>query len=149
MKRSSIIILAVVLLLFLISWLAKGSSFTGAEAHPYIEAFKITMAAFLTLAILSFLYKDNPFYKFAEHLFVGVSAAYWMCQGFWSTIVGNLIPRISEGLAAYFGQPYSPIKYDELTYYAYHLPVILGIFLLLRLLPRGGWIFRELPYLPF
>lgn len=36
----------------------------------------VWIAAFLTLSILSFLYKDNPFYKFAEHLFVGVSAAY-------------------------------------------------------------------------
>jgi len=26
------------------------------------------LAGFLTLAILSFLYKDNPFYKLAEHL---------------------------------------------------------------------------------
>jgi len=32
------------------------------------------VAAFLTLSIFSFLYKDNPFYKFAEHLMVGVSA---------------------------------------------------------------------------
>ena len=31
------------------------------------------IAVFLTLAIFSFLYKDNAFYKIAEHLFVGVS----------------------------------------------------------------------------
>jgi hypothetical protein len=30
------------------------------------------VSALLTLMIFSFLYKDNPFYKFAEHLFVGV-----------------------------------------------------------------------------
>lgn len=34
------------------------------------------IAAGLTLMIFSFLYKDNPFYKFAEHVYVGVSAAY-------------------------------------------------------------------------
>ncbi len=34
------------------------------------------VAAFLTLCIFSFLYKDNPFYKFAEYLFVGVTAGY-------------------------------------------------------------------------
>ena len=34
------------------------------------------LAAFLTLAIFSFLYRDNPFYKIAESLFIGVSAAY-------------------------------------------------------------------------
>jgi hypothetical protein len=36
----------------------------------------IWLAAFLTLCIFSFLYKDNPLYKFSEHLFVGVSAGY-------------------------------------------------------------------------
>ena len=32
------------------------------------------IAAFLTLAIFSYLYDDNPFYKAAEHLYVGISA---------------------------------------------------------------------------
>ena len=32
------------------------------------------VAALVTLAIFSFLYKDNPVYKFAEHLYVGVAA---------------------------------------------------------------------------
>ena len=32
------------------------------------------LAAFLTLSILSFLYKENPLFKAAEHLFVGTSA---------------------------------------------------------------------------
>jgi len=40
------------------------------------EIFSTWVAAFLTLCIFSFLYKDNPFYKFAEYLFVGVSAGY-------------------------------------------------------------------------
>jgi len=31
------------------------------------------VAAFLTLCIFSFLYKDNPFYKFAERLVAGVA----------------------------------------------------------------------------
>ena len=28
------------------------------------------IAVFLTLSIFSYLYKDNPFYKIAEHVFV-------------------------------------------------------------------------------
>ena len=32
----------------------------------------VWIAALLTLGIFSFLYKDNPVYKFCEHLFVGV-----------------------------------------------------------------------------
>lgn len=40
------------------------------------EIIGIWIAAFLTLCMFSFLYKDNPFYKFAEHLFVGCSMGY-------------------------------------------------------------------------
>jgi len=36
----------------------------------------VWIAAGLTLCVYSFLYKDNPFYKFAEHLYVGVSVGY-------------------------------------------------------------------------
>lgn len=38
----------------------------------------VWLAAFFTFCIFSFLYKDNPFYKFAEHVSVGVSAGYWI-----------------------------------------------------------------------
>jgi len=87
---------------------------------------------------MSFLYRDNPFYKFAEHLFVGVSAAYWMSMGFWSTIVGNLVPRVSESLSNFFEVPFDP----EVVNYFYVIPVILGILLLMRLSSKGGWLAR-------
>jgi hypothetical protein len=96
----------------------------------------VTFAAFLTLAIMSFLYKDNAFYKFAEHLYVGVSAAYAMCLGFWSTLVGNLFPRISESLSNAFQVPFIRFEWHFL------IPPILGIILLMRLSPKGGWISR-------
>ena len=41
-----------------------------------MEILGIWIAAFLTLCIYSFLYRDNPFYRFAEHLFVGISVGY-------------------------------------------------------------------------
>ena len=62
-------------------------------------------AGLMTLMIFSFLYKDNPFYKFAEHLFVGISAAYWMVVGFWSTIVPNLIGKLSPDLVRSWAMP--------------------------------------------
>ena len=51
----------------------------------------VWVAAALTLFIFSFLYKDNPLYKFAEHLFVGVSAGYIVVQQFWQVLWPNLI----------------------------------------------------------
>lgn len=136
MSRASIIILVVVCILFAVSWLTKTSALDG--DNPVREAFLVTLSAFLTLAILSFMYKDNPYYKFAEHLFVGVSAAYWMCVGFWSTIVGNLVPRISASLAGYFMVPPQPGTLNFL----YYIPIVLGILLLMRLVPKVGWISR-------
>lgn len=103
------------------------------------DALLVTSGAFFTLAIFSFLYKDNPVYKFAEHLFVGVSAAYWMVMGFWTTLVPNLLPRVAPALAEGLGQQAGS---DTINYW-YLIPVLLGVFLLLRLVPSlsqyGGW----------
>jgi len=138
MKRSSLIVLAGVVLLFIISWIFKAQTLPAGEGSSIGRAFLITVSAFLTLAIFSFLYKDNAYYKFAEHLFVGVSAAFWMVQGFWSTLVKNLIPRISEGMSQYFMEPYQHGAFNI----AYWIPVILGLLLLMRLSPKGGWLSR-------
>ncbi|MEA2030321.1 MAG: hypothetical protein U9N55_01835 [candidate division Zixibacteria bacterium] len=138
MKKAPIIIMALVTALFVLSWIFKAISFQGTEEHFILSGFKYTLAAFLTLAIFSFLYRDNPFYKFAEHLFVGVSAAFWMTMGFWSTIVGNLIPRVSEDLSHFFEVPYEPASRNLF----YFIPVFLGILLLMRLSSKYGWLSR-------
>lgn len=138
-KKISIGILAFVIIMFVVSWISKTSSFQAAGMTLGIsirDAFFITLAAFLTLAIVSFLYKDNPYYKFAEHLFVGVSAAYWMCVGFWSTFVGNFIPKVSSTLSNFFEVPY---KGFDIFYF---IPLILGIMLLMRLSSKVGWLSR-------
>ena len=138
MKRSTVILMAAVVVIFVLSWIFKAMSFKGVEEHYILQGFLVTFAAFLTLSIMSFLYKDNPFYKFAEHLFVGISAAFWMSMGFWSTIVGNLFPRLSEGLSNFFKVQYIPGDYNIFFY----IPVILGILLLMRLSRNYGWISR-------
>ncbi len=138
MKRTTFIVMAVVAVLFLLSWIFKAIALKGTAEHYWIQGFLITFAAFLTLAVLSFLYKDNPFYKFAEHLFVGMSAAFWMCLGFWTTIVQNLIPRLSSSLSGFFEVPTIPGDYN----FFFYIPVLLGLLLLMRLSPKGGWISR-------
>jgi hypothetical protein len=50
----------------------------------------IWAAALLTLAIFSFLYRENPVYRFAEHLLVGVSAGYYLVQYCFSAIYKKL-----------------------------------------------------------
>ena len=98
----------------------------------------IWLGAFLTLSILSFLYKDNPFYKFAEHLFVGVSAAYWMVIGIWGTLFPNLIAKIYPSAVRFV----LPSLADRPPEYQYIFPAVLGILLLMRLSGKYGWISR-------
>ena len=86
----------------------------------------------MTLCILSYLFGDNPFYKIAEHVFVGVSAGYvfaltWWDQ-IWPNLFGRLFPRYVDA-----GFDFSPI---------YIIPLILGIFMLFRLIPSLSWLAR-------
>jgi helix-hairpin-helix protein len=62
---------------------------------PLIDVIGYWLGIFLTFAILSYLYKDNPFYKLAEHLFVGVSIGYVVTQQFYNVIRPNLLDRLT------------------------------------------------------
>jgi hypothetical protein len=83
------------------------------------------LAVFLTLAVFSFLYKDNPLYKFAERLWVGIATGYWTMllyhQGFHDKVI---IPIV-----------------DRHQWY-YLIPVIMGIMMWFRLSPKLGWLSR-------
>ena len=98
----------------------------------------IWVAAFFTLFIFSFLYRDNPFYKIAESVVVGVSAAYWMVVGFWTTIVPNLLGKLAPEWINSWAMP----GLDTEAEYNYLVPLIMGIMLIWRLAPKGGWISR-------
>ena len=99
------------------------------------------LAALFTLAIFSFLYADNPFYKVAESVLVGVSAAYWMVVGFWDVLVPNLFGRLWPGLVQAWAMPGLQGAEAQRNLW-YIIPLLLGIMLLWRLAPRGGWIAR-------
>jgi len=96
------------------------------------------IAGLLTLMIFSFLYKDNPFYKFAEHLFVGVSAAYWMVVGFWTTLVPNLIAQLWPSHMGNF----VPSAVERRPDIWYVIPLVFGILMLMRLSPKANWLSR-------
>lgn len=101
----------------------------------------VWVAALFTLAIFSFLYRDNPFYKIAESVVVGVSAAYWMVVGFWTTLVPNLFGKLFPGWISSGPMPgLSPVR--EGFWFTYFVPLVLGAMLLWRLAPKGAWIAR-------
>jgi hypothetical protein len=83
-----------------------------------------TIGALLTLCILSFLYRENPFYRFAEHLAVGVSAGYWVIILYNQSFVAKVIDPLKAGNAL-------PL-----------IPCLLGLLLFTRLFGKIGWISR-------
>lgn len=99
------------------------------------------VAALLTLCIFSFLYRDNPLYKFAEHLFVGVSAGYYIVLNYWTVIDANLVVPLRT---AFGGQlEGGPLRVDQGDYRALLvIPGLLGLLLLTRLVRRIDWISR-------
>jgi len=99
----------------------------------------VWVSALLTLMVFSFLYRDNPFYKVAEHIFVGVSAAYWMVIGFWTTLWPQVIVKLLPA-AGRVTSPEAPPGEADLTALA---PLALGLLMLCRLVPSwsglGRW----------
>jgi len=87
----------------------------------------ITLGALLTLFTFSFLYKDNPFYKFAEHLVVGVSAGYFVVLLIWT----SLKPKLWDTVVGNFSHEWF-----------YILPAILGIMMWFRFSRKLSWVSR-------
>lgn len=120
------------------AWEALAKDPTAPVALSWRDTIGLWFAALLTLAILSFLLGDNPIYKVAESILIGVSAAYWMTLGFWSTIVPNLLKPLAPGAVREWALPSIPA--DATTEWTALIPLVLGVMLLWRLAPRGGWI---------
>lgn len=93
-----------------------------------------TFAAFLTLAVFSFLYKDNPMYMFAEHLFVGVSAGYFVIILWHGALVPNLFKKLADG------DWY--LLWLNASEWWYFVPFILGVMMFARFFKKSSWISR-------
>jgi hypothetical protein len=120
-------------------WRAEKANPEQTEVRvSWANSIGIWVAAFFTLAIFSFLFGDNPAYKVAEAMVVGVSAAYWMVVGFWEVIVPNLLGKLMPGMIKAWSMPGLDAEPDLM----YIVPLILGILLLWRLAPKGAWIAR-------
>ena len=86
------------------------------------------IAATLTIAILSFLYRDNPLYKFAEHLYVGISAGFWVIYTWAFDVKPMLVDRF--------------IQETGIEKWILVIPAVLGIIMLSRWIPKYAWISR-------
>ncbi|MEW5993573.1 MAG: hypothetical protein AB1744_04165 [Candidatus Zixiibacteriota bacterium] len=93
-----------------------------------------TLAAFLTLATFSFLYKDNPFYRIAEHLVVGVSAGYFVIILWHNGLVPNLFQRLADGNWY--------LLWLNSTKPWYVIPAVLGALMWTRFSRNYSWVSR-------
>ncbi|MBX3349534.1 MAG: hypothetical protein KF747_12455 [Nitrospira sp.] len=83
------------------------------------------VATGLTLLIFSFLYKDTPLFKFAEHLYVGVSLGYTIVKTYDTVILHLIVKPIVEN-----GE------------FALLIPVAIGMLMLTRYVPKAAWMSR-------
>lgn len=74
--------------------------------------------------IFSFLFKDNPFYKFAEHLFVGVANGYYIAFYWHNALRPNLFEQLAAGN------------------FIYIVPLLLGLMYFTRFIPKVAWLVR-------
>ncbi len=101
----------------------------------------MTVAAFLTLCIFSFLYKDNPFYTFAEHLIVGISAGYWIAILYHTSLTDLWIEPFVDSFSAFTdieGATAGKIGMIIVNI----LPGAIGILMLSRFFKKAAWISR-------
>ena len=85
----------------------------------------IWIGAFLTFCIFSFLYKDNPFYKFAEHLFVGVSVGYSISISWHNVLKPDLVDPL--------------FRHGQLLNI---VPLVFGLCYFARFIPPAAWLVR-------
>jgi hypothetical protein len=88
-------------------------------------SFGILIAGILTLAIYSFLYKDNPVYKAAESLLIGLSIGYALVI-YWQTSILDLMiyPLFLGGKLLVL------------------IPMVLGLLMFSRFSQKFGWLSR-------
>ncbi len=116
-----------------------GLDLIGKTGRVNPETLGILVAAGLTIALYSFLYHDNPFFKAAEHLYVGVGLGYYLVAIVWFQI---LKPDIYQGLVkpwvrgGWLGEETAPANYLLIV------PLVLSLLLLSRFVPRIAWLSR-------
>ncbi|MCP5004984.1 MAG: hypothetical protein GY941_13775 [Planctomycetes bacterium] len=92
----------------------------------------VTGVAF-TLAMYSFLYKDNPVFKIAENLFVGVAMGYWIVITWFNILKPDVFETLIVPIFKDTGKP---------PQFGILFPTLLGIFMLLRVSKKLAWLSR-------
>ena len=96
------------------------------------EGIWVWIAGVLTLAIYSFLYTDNPLYKIAEHIFVGISAGYGVVIVYQESVKPDLVNPLLHPSEVGLAHPN----------YLVLIPGALGLLMFSRFFRRYDWLSR-------
>jgi hypothetical protein len=122
-----------------------------------LEALGAFLVCFSTLMIFSFLYKDNPYYKFAEHVFVGTSTGYGIVLVWFQIIRPNLLDRLLPPVDAvkqllFRAGTLAPEQYADYQVsfmerlangqWVYYVFLVLGILMLFKISRKLHWLSR-------
>lgn len=99
----------------------------------------ILIGGFGTLAIFSFLVKENPYYRFFEHLYIGIAAGLVSVL----TIKNMVWPRVIEPMLGWDISYYpdgTPTKEYDSYYLLYLIPMVFGLFYYFIFSKRYSWL---------
>ena len=91
-------------------------------SHDLVSGF---ISFLLTLMILSYLIGDNPVFRVAVYIFIGVSAGYVAAVAWWQVLYPKIFVPLLTG--------------SFLERLLALIPLILGVLLLMKLSPRTSW----------
>lgn len=104
-----------------------------------LSLLSVVVGGIATLAIFSFLIKENPFYRFFEHLFIGISAGLGPMLIVRDFLWPNIIdPMLGLSIVTYpdgtLSEPYQPL------YLLYVVPMVFGCLYYFIYSQRYSWL---------
>jgi len=100
----------------------------------------IWIAAILTFCIFSFLYRDNPLFKLAEHLFIGAAVGYSIAITWHQAVIPKIITPMVKVWDVVKTAPVRRIFTMAEFYYIF--PIALGLLMFTRFARRHAWLSR-------
>ncbi len=92
-------------------------------SHDLVSGF---ISFLLTLMILSYLIGDNPVFRVAVYIFIGVSAGYVAAVAWWQVLYPKVFVPLLTG--------------SFIERLLALIPLVLGVLLLMKLSPRTAWL---------
>ncbi len=102
------------------------------------------VAALLTISIFTFLWKDNPAYRTAEHLYIGVANGYSITLMWYNVVIPSMIDPLVNATKTVKQNGFSMDvlnPFQEANFFVI-LPIFVGSLYAARFIPKISWLVR-------